>query len=131
MQAVSKKIDKMDHKMYYLFDICGNDMNGKEIKYFGYKLAKEEINIYVCIGSLRLIQDDLMGKIDKNLVQTKKTGKTQICFHNKNSDGKELVWQLFATIGLNTFRIYSNQGTFNVSRREKTDNNGTLSLVTL
>ena len=40
-EAASKEIDKMEQEMYYLFDIYGNGMNGKELKYFGYKLARD------------------------------------------------------------------------------------------
>ena len=28
--------------MYYLFDIYGSGMNGKKLKYFGYKLARDD-----------------------------------------------------------------------------------------
>ena len=103
-------------------DIYGNGINEKSLKYFGYKLSrddacglilydskdtsqcyvpaheiletlKEEKNIKcsfrVCIGSLRLIEDDWVGRMDKNIKQAKNNGKNQVYLDNKNGDSKE------------------------------------------
>ena len=67
--------------------------------------------------------------------------KNRDCIKNKTTSSsllwiscivtkKIVLWKLFTTIGLNIFKINSNEGTFNVSRREKIDNIGISSLVT-
>ena len=123
----------MSHLYFQIIDKKKQDINGKKLKYVGYKLEcageisydskdtskcyvpahkiletlKEEINIKCSfigfIGSLRLIADDWMGRIDKNFKQAKKNRKNQVCFDNKELESKVIVMKSLSQIDVCAF----------------------------